>query len=215
MFIKKLNLILLSLLAFAFSLNAQEISFSFTKNHTCTYVNLNSVLIENLTLGGDTTLYYPDTVLTIVLTGNELQDAIENDFYVSQNYPNPFSSQTKIDVFVPEQDDFTINVFDITGRLVVKYEDYLERGLHNFTFAAGNSNNYILTVNSTKFLQKILMIRVGSDDQPAAEFTYNGIIPQSKSLLKSGKSYFPYEIGDELRFTGFIDGDVDYDGIRN
>ncbi|MEA3447213.1 MAG: FISUMP domain-containing protein [Bacteroidota bacterium] len=204
---KKLNLILLSILAFAFSLNAQEISFSFTGNHTCEYAPLDSVLVENLTQSGDTVLYWNDTVLTFDLTGVEMPTTMENDFYVSQNYPNPFSSQTKIDVFVPEQDDFTINVFDVTGRLVVKYKDYLERGLHNFTFAAGNCNNYILTVNSTKFLQKILMIRVGSDDQSAAEFTYNGIIPQSKSLLKSGKSYFPYEIGDELRFTGFIDGD--------
>ncbi len=208
---KKLGLFLLIVFTCTFSLNAQEISFSFTGNHTCSYANLDSVFVENLTQGGDTTLYYPDTVLTIVLTNIEDQTAVQNGFYISQNYPNPFSAKTKIDVFVPEPDEFTINVFDVTGRQIVQYENYLDNGLHNFTFSAGQSNNYIVTVNSDKFLQKILMIRVGSDHDSEANFVYNGKIPESKSLLKSGenKSVFLYEIGDELKFTGFIDGDFE------
>ncbi|MGM0649920.1 MAG: T9SS type A sorting domain-containing protein [Bacteroidota bacterium] len=206
---KKLPLLTLSLLACVFTLNAQEISFTFTANHTCEYAPLDSVLVENLTQGGDTTLYWNDTVLTFVLTGVEMPAAMENDFHVSQNYPNPFSSKTKIDVFVPEQDDFTINVYDVTGRRVTTYENSLEKGMHNFTFNAGNSSNYILTVNSTKYVQKILMIRVGTGDNPSANLTYNGIMPGKKSMLKSGRSYFPYEIGDELEFTGYVDGDFE------
>ncbi|MGM0650305.1 MAG: PKD domain-containing protein, partial [Bacteroidota bacterium] len=206
---KKLQLLALSLLVCVFTLNAQDISFSFTANHTCEYAPLDSVLVENLTQGGDTVLYWNDTVLNLVLTGVEMQTAMENDFHVSQNYPNPFSSQTKIDVFVPEQDDFTINVYDVTGRRVTTYENSLEKGMHNFTFNAGNSSNYILTVNSTKYVQKILMIRVGADDNPAENLTYNGIIPEEKSMLKSTRSYFAYELGDELKFTGFVDGDFE------
>ncbi|MFO7791283.1 MAG: T9SS type A sorting domain-containing protein, partial [Bacteroidales bacterium] len=119
---KKLQLLALSLLVCVFTLNAQDISFSFTANHTCEYAPLDSVLVENLTQGGDSVLYFPDTVLNIVLTGVDMQTAMQDDFYVSQNYPNPFSSKTKIDVFVPEQDDFTINVYDVTGRRVTTYE---------------------------------------------------------------------------------------------
>ncbi|MFO7789209.1 MAG: T9SS type A sorting domain-containing protein, partial [Bacteroidales bacterium] len=149
---KNLQLLILSILASAFTLNAQETSFTFTANHTCEYAPLDSVLVENLTQGGDTTLYWNDTVLTNIITGVEMPAAMENDFYVSQNYPNPFSSKTKIDVFVPEQDNFTINVYDVTGRRVTTYENRLEKGMHNFTFNAGNSSNYILTVNSTKYV---------------------------------------------------------------
>ncbi|MDA3819889.1 MAG: T9SS type A sorting domain-containing protein, partial [Candidatus Delongbacteria bacterium] len=173
---KKLQILILVILASVFTLTAQEISFTFTANHTCEYAPLDSVVVENLTQGGDTLLVYPDTVLTIVLTGVEIQTAMDNDFYLSQNYPNPFSSKTQIDVFVPEQDDFTINVYDVTGRRLTTYENSLERGMHNFTFSAGNSNNYILTVNSTKYVQKKLMIRVGANDNPAANLSYNGII---------------------------------------
>ncbi|MGM0651082.1 MAG: FISUMP domain-containing protein [Bacteroidota bacterium] len=205
---KKISLLALSLLLCVFTLNAQEISFTFTANHTCEYAPLDSVMVENLTHGGDTVLYYPDTVLN-VYSGIELQTAMENGFYVSQNYPNPFSSKTNLDVFVPEPDIFTINVYDVTGRQIVTYENSLEKGKHNFTFIAGNSSNYILTVNSTKNVQKILMIRVGAGDNPAENLTYNGIIPEEKSMLKSARSYFAYEIGDALKFTGFVDGDFE------
>ncbi|MEA3447506.1 MAG: FISUMP domain-containing protein [Bacteroidota bacterium] len=204
---KKLQLLSLFLLACVLTLNAQEISFTFTSNHTCEYAPLDSVLVENLTQSGDTVLYWDDTVLNIVFTSAEMPAAMDNDFHVSQNYPNPFSSKTKIDVFVPEQDDFTINVYDVTGRQITSYENSLEKGMHNFTFNAGNSSNYILTVNSTKYVQKKLMIRVGADDNPAANLTYNGIIPEKKSMLKSGKSNFAYEIGDNLEFSGYVDGD--------
>ncbi|MGM0649921.1 MAG: hypothetical protein ACQES1_05365, partial [Bacteroidota bacterium] len=64
---KKLPLLTLSLLACVFTLNAQETSFTFTANHTCEYAPLDSVLVENLTQGVDTTLYWNDTVLTNII----------------------------------------------------------------------------------------------------------------------------------------------------
>ncbi|MEA3447392.1 MAG: hypothetical protein U9Q98_02930 [Bacteroidota bacterium] len=128
---KKLQILILAILASVFTLNAQEISFTFIANHTCDYAPLDSVTVENLTQGGDTVLYWDDTVLTFDFTGVDMPTAMENDFYLSQNYPNPFSSKTKVDVFVPEQDNFTIHVFDITGRQITSYENRLEKGMHN------------------------------------------------------------------------------------
>ncbi len=205
---KKLLLINLLLLCFVFTVKAQIISFTFTANHTCTYAPLDSVLIENLTQGGDTTLYWNDTVLSFNFSNIEMQSVIQNDFYVSQNYPNPFETQTRIDVFVPEKDNFTISVFDITGRKVIDYENTLRQGLHNFTFYAGNSDNYILTVNSTKYSQKILMLRIGSTNNSLSKLVYNENIPlpEIRTKQKSLKSSFPYAIGDDLKFTGFING---------
>ncbi len=191
------------------SLKAQEISFTFTANHTCTYAPLDSVLIENLTQGGDTTLYWNDTVMTVILTDIETHTTVYYDFYVSQNYPNPFKTQTQIDIFVPEQDIFTINIFDITGRKVISSENTLGQGLHNFTFYAGNSNNYIFVVNSTKYLQQILMVQVSSlsKSAPVLEYPKNISALEVPTKQKSLKSYFPYAIGDELKFTGFVGGD--------
>lgn len=207
---KKLTLPLILFFAcLVFTSNAQNISFSFTANHTCSYAALDSVFIENLTQGGDTTLYWNDTVLTFTFNYINEINARESGFYVSQNYPNPFETQTQIDIFVPEQDIFTINIFDITGRKVISSENILGQGLHNFTFYAGNSNNYIFVVNSTKYLQQILMVQVSSLSKSAPVLEYNKNISAQDvgTKQKSLKSYFPYDIGDELRFTGFVGGD--------
>ena len=47
-------------------------TLTFTADNNGQHVPLNSILIENLTQGGDTTLYAPDTVLVLdYVTGME------------------------------------------------------------------------------------------------------------------------------------------------
>lgn len=204
------SLIIVLLTGFnAISLNAQEISFTFTANHTCEYAALDSIFIENLTKGGDTTLYYPDTVLTIAPSGiNEIPNGV-NGFYVSQNYPNPFETKTDIDVFVPERNDVSLNVYDLLGRKVANYEGTLERGMQHFTFFAGNAISYILTVSTEKHLQHIQMIQFGKVASTSPYIVYHGSATREEPKIKqkSLESYFPYELGDQLRFTGYVSGD--------
>ncbi len=210
----KKNLIVLLVLIFAVSnIHAQQvISFSFTANHTCEYAELDSVLIENLTHGGDTVLYWNDTVLTLNVSYIDIISAGQPGFYVSQNYPNPFETKTEIDIFVPLKDDFTINVFDLTGRQVALYNNLLDMGMHNFTFYAGSSKTYILTVMSGQHLQHIKMLQFGQSGSMTPQIEYNGTVPEENTedpvlRQKSAKTYFPYEIGDELKFTVFVSGD--------
>ena len=204
------SLIILLLTGFnAINLNAQEISFTFTANHTCEYAALDSVLVENLTQGGDTTLYYPDTVLTLVLTGIDQFLTGSNNFYVSQNYPNPFETKTNIDIFLPECDNITIDVYDLLGRKVANYEGSHESGMQHFTFFGGNSKNYILTVSSKKYLQYIQMIQFGEVSSGLPYLEYNGSTTMNsiKIKQKSLQSLFPYNLGDQLKFTGYVSGD--------
>ncbi len=204
------SLIIMLLTGFnAINLNAQEIFFTFIANHTCEHAALDSILIENLTQGGDTTLYHPDTVLTLVLTGIDQFLTGSNNFYVSQNYPNPFETKTKIDIFLPECDDITIDVYDLLGRKVVNYEGSHESGMQHFTFIGGNSKNYILTVSSKKYLQYIQMIQFGEVSSGLPYLEYNGSTTMNsiKIKQKSLQSLFPYNLGDELKFTGYVSGD--------
>ncbi len=194
------------------SLNAQDISFTFMATHLCGHAQIDSVIVENLTQGGDTTLYFPDTVLTFIFTGIDIIKAEESDFYVSQNYPNPFKTKTEIDVFVPEIDNFTINVYDLTGRHIAGYQDVFEHGMHNFTFYAGSSKTYILTVMSEQRLQHIKMLQFDKTGNNLPQIKYNGMSSKEKTeepilKQKSPKTYFPYEIGDDLKYTGFFNGD--------
>ena len=209
---KKTTVIILTILISFVSLKAQQIALSFTANHTCKYVELDSILIENLTQGGDTTLYWNDTVLYLTFSNIDIIKTEQTDFSVFQNYPNPFETETNIDIFISESDDFTINVYDLTGRQIAQYQNNLDYGMHNFTFRVGSSNTYILTVISGQYLQHIKMLQFEQTENTHPQIKYNGISSTEeveKPVLKqkSNKSYFPYDVGDQLKFTVFASGD--------
>ena len=95
--------ILLSILAFGLIVSTfgqkATMELTFTAQQDGQHVPLDSITIENLTQGGDTTLFAPDTVLVLEYTPVSISDneAIEgNSFSVSQNYPNPFEGKTEV-----------------------------------------------------------------------------------------------------------------------
>ncbi len=212
---KSLSHLFLILLAFAHqSIFAEDITLRFTANHTCTHVELDSVLIENLTTkGGSKTLFYPDFVFALLTTSVNEIDLKAEGMHVSQNYPNPFSSETNISVYVPEPDHVRVIVQNLTGQVLAMHESNLGSGAHSFTFHAGNQQTYLLTVNSNKYTQHRLMLQIGSSGPSAPRLTYHGMDQDNirpltststiKGKLKSGGA-FSYEPGDELRFTGYV-----------
>lgn len=141
----------------------------------------------------------------IILTseGTGIIPETYTNLYVSQNYPNPFSEQTTVNVFTPERDHFNLEVFDLTGRRLTNYEISLEQGSHQFTFFACKQQIYILTVNSGKFMQQRLMIQIGKGSSSFSRIGYNGAITENKTQYAESDVSFPYEPGDELRFTGY------------
>ncbi|TVQ87847.1 MAG: hypothetical protein EA393_09980 [Bacteroidetes bacterium] len=64
----KLYLLILLMLAASVS-QAQNIVLEFNANHTCTQINLDSILIENLTQDDKMVLYYPDNTAVLLITG--------------------------------------------------------------------------------------------------------------------------------------------------
>ena len=209
------TLLLTGLIAVA-NIQAEEntLTLRFTANHTCTYIQLDSVLVENLTLEGSRTLFYPDTVLANISTFIEQVDEAYDGLYVSQNYPNPFSNVTDIDIYVPDPDLFRINVHDMLGRLLVVHDVKLEPGLHHFTFHACEQQTYVLTVSSEKYMQQRLMVQFGRGGGQAPGLVYIGrsshqvlTSPRSASTIKATLKSAPdfnFEPGDELRFTGYL-----------
>jgi hypothetical protein len=100
----------------AIGINALVASFRYTVNYFCNHKSPDSILIENKTHG----CY---TFLSILLTGYEHSNTNKQDFLVSQNYPNPFSSETYINIYVQESDLFTLSVCDLSGRVVSFFQD--------------------------------------------------------------------------------------------
>ena len=78
-------------------------------------------------LGGEGMIYETDAFTALDVTVSAM---IPDDYYLSQNFPNPFNSVTRIAFGLPEAGNVSIRVFDITGREVAT--------LTNGNLAAGN-----------------------------------------------------------------------------
>jgi len=102
---KSFYFILILIIGFVTSTFGQNtLELTFTAQNNGQYVPLDSIYVENLAQGGDTTLYAPDTVLVLdYVTSIGNNETIEgNSFFVSQNYPNPFKGKTEVNVYLPE-----------------------------------------------------------------------------------------------------------------
>ena len=56
----------------------------------------------------------------------------EHSFELHQNRPNPFNSSTIIPYSLDEPLEISLSIFDITGKVLLEYSGYKEKGLHEF-----------------------------------------------------------------------------------
>ncbi|MEJ2593910.1 MAG: T9SS type A sorting domain-containing protein, partial [bacterium] len=112
---------------FITSLYTQNIELTFTAIDNSQWVQLDSIKLMNRSQGGDTVLYWPDTVLSYPVGIAETFKK-ESAFRILQNYPNPVTEQTTISLFVPEQDNVELVVSDMLGRVILVSKRDLNRG---------------------------------------------------------------------------------------
>ena len=207
--------ILLSVLAFGLMVSAfsqkPTMELTFTAEYDGQYVPLDSIFIENLTQGGDTTLYTfftSDTVLVLdyVTSIGDNETIVENTFSVSQNYPNPFNGKTTVNIYLPEKEHIKITIRNILGRELAQYENRLNRGNHTFIFYSGNENYYLFTVTGKQTCKTIKMLNTNGNTTfgGKCKIVY-GAYEDNMIGYKSQKAItdFIYNLGDQLRYTGY------------
>jgi len=169
-------------------------------------VTLDSINIENLTQGGDTTLFAPDHVLVLYYylgVGDGLH-AGHDQLTVYPNYPNPFTDETSFRVNVPGEERISLRVTDLRGAQVAMYEDRFPRGEHAFGFSPGGEGVYLLTVTGTTSSSTLKMVCLNNRVRDRAGIIYRGM----SSNLKRGSSDhgnmgFVFSLGDQLQYTGY------------
>ncbi len=202
----KISLLVLALgfLLSAFGQNTIELTFTAENNEQ--NVPLDSILIENLTQGGDTTLYAPDDVLVLYISGINDELNTKNNFFVSQNYPNPFIDKTRINFFVPEKEAITITVRDLLGRELMQQQNILNPGAHSFTFYSGSEKYYFLTIRGGKSSQTIKMLSANSTPiyRGKCKIIYIENTNHKKGFkFKNTKNDFVFHLGDKLQYIGY------------
>jgi hypothetical protein len=183
---------------------------TFTAKNAGQHVPLNSVLIENISQGGDTTIFAPDTVLIIdYITDIGNSELISgNTFTVSQNYPNPFIGKTVVNVYLPEMEYISLILRDNLGKELAQYSRTLPKGNHAFSIYSDYGNYYLLTISGDHKSETIKMLNakdIGAKSG-TCNITYNG---QSNIVFENKDTKilndFEFNLGDELKYTAYSD----------
>jgi uncharacterized protein (TIGR02145 family) len=192
----------------------QTIELTFTAQYQTQYVLLDSIYIENLTQGGDTMLYAPDTVLVLdFVTGVVANPTLNEGFRVSQNRPNPFTEQTIISIFLPEADHLQVSVLNLLGQKVAFFDNSLDAGNHTFVFYSGDDKYYILTAIANGLTKTIKMVSLNNYSGKYCSISFVGAVEtpdEHKSIQETND--FGYALGDQLQFIGFAKNPLDING---
>lgn len=88
---------------------------------------------------------------------NEINVGVPNKFELSQNYPNPFNPSTKINFSLPADSKVTMQIYDMTGRLMgtVINSEILQAGYHTVQFNGNalSSGTYFYRLTAGEFVQ--------------------------------------------------------------
>lgn len=93
--------------------------------------------------------------------GNTVAVNTPAEYSISQNYPNPFNPSTKIDFTLPVDSQVSLNVYDITGKLVaVLIDSEMQAGFHTVDFNASalSSGVYFYAIKTGDFSKTVKMI---------------------------------------------------------
>ncbi len=94
--------------------------------------------------GGDLRKYAISTISALSFTGwdkitsiETLKPETEKRNNLGQNYPNPFNLSTTIPYYLPKQENITITVSTITGRIIASLiQERQDAGMHQVTWDA-------------------------------------------------------------------------------
>lgn len=115
--------------------------------------------------------WYVDDILITKYTGsnrpvgnNNEQDNMGMSYSLGQNFPNPFNPVTKISYQIPGSSHVTLNIYDITGRLVkTLVNEVRDEGVHSITFDGSglSSGTYFYRLQAGDFVQikKMVLIK--------------------------------------------------------
>lgn len=97
------------------------------------------------------------------ITSIENEKAHPNNYYLSQNFPNPFNPLTNIEFYLPEDGIVTIVIYDILGQKVTELvNEFRKSGNYRIQFNGSDlpGGIYFFTMKASNFTQTRKMVLV-------------------------------------------------------
>ena len=204
--------ILLATVSYA---TAQTTSLTFTgRNQNNGYVQLDHVIIKNLTKDWQEILYWPDTVLTMTYTGieNHVGAKDNSPLQWTQNNPNPFDGTTYATLILAKDGDVSVEITDVTGRIVETQKfSSLQQSTLELRISLSTAGMYFLTARQNGLTTSIKMINRGNGGTDNIAITSNvgsqfttSALPKHTNSNK-GTTNNPFDTGDQMEYMGYAD----------
>ncbi len=195
------------MLIFSIGVWAQTITLSFTGQDAANHhVQLERVIITNLSQNWQETLYWPDTTLTLNngVGINDNEDPV--GFKLYQNNPNPFNGITDASLTVVDAGSVALEITDVNGRAIEnRIYASLPAGTHHYRVTLSAAGTYIMTARQNGKTSSIKMINNGSGGGNSImqlEHVVGEIIAKSGDGTKSNVTH-PWAYGDNLTIMGY------------
>ncbi len=190
---------------FALCIYGQSITLSFIAKDAQTndYIALDTIKVDNLTLGCDTVLFGPNPklVLPFYVGIHENMLAGQSSLQVMPNVPNPFDGTTFVTVYLEIEGKLVILLSDLTGKNVARYSNDFESGFHQFEVAAYGSGIFVLHAYNGKETKSIRLINTSGETDIHYIKYLGSTRGDLKSTISSNNSGFLFNSGDQLQYT--------------
>ena len=182
---------------YCYAQNSVTLVFTGKDQHD-SHVKMNGITIHNINRKWQETILFPDTVYTLNIgTGiDDIQAA--NEMKVM---PNPFSGQTRVNIFSTKDEDAKMLIVDINGRKHADYAGKLTSGDNYFDITLTTPQTYILSIQTQSGIRSLKMINTGHGGANKISFVSNS--PKAVKVSIKSSSSHDFELGDEMRYTGF------------
>jgi hypothetical protein len=171
---------------------SKSLTLSFTALNDTSLVQLDSVMIRNLTQGGQNMTYWPDNSISIDIGPGDTMLYIgysdlspivgifdpghdKNTFLLSQNYPNPVIESSIVELYLPHPGNVDISITDIKGRLAFKNHFHLSDGQHTFKLSPGTGMFFIISATWNGITQSIKVLNTGRNHGQKCMFQVCGM----------------------------------------
>lgn len=195
---KKLVSFFLFLLG-SIALWGQSVTLTFTgQDQNSDYVQLDRVVIANLTRNWQETIAFPDTVYTLSIEVGVENHTLKEEMKVM---PNPFDGATRVNLSSPANEQALLTIVDMQGRIFVRYNTELTEGDNYFNISLSTPQMYILTVQTPTRRQSLKMVNTGHGGTDRILFT--GSTYRPRTLQLRGTSTHDFLAGDNMRYIGY------------
>ena len=218
---KKTILVLIagiSILCGLTSVQAQNVTLTFTGQDAANqYVQLDMVIVTNVTRGWQEILFWDDTVLVMEneIGIHEMGANGANNYSplrLGQNNPNPFVGTTDVNLMVADAGTVTLEIADGNGKIVGTHRVRPEIGTHQFRITLSHTGTYVMTARQNGQSSSIKMVCNGGSNGNRIEYlgsveTCHGASLQmchGASLRQmESTTNRPYQIGDQMEYVGY------------